>query len=163
MRRKDKEVTDPAVIRDVLARGEVLHLAMISGGEPYVVPLSYATLPGPEGAAPEGIRIVLHGAPEGRKIDALRADPRVCFAVSVDVAVRPADRACDFSLRYLSVIGAGRARFVADPAEKARALAAVSARYGASPESLDPAKVRRTTVIEIAVSAISCKRSPPAS
>ncbi len=161
MRRRDKLVTDPAAVLDVLARGEVLHLAMIAAGAPYVVPLSFAAVPGPEGAPLEGLRLLLHGAREGKKIDALRADPRVCFAVSVDVAVRPSARACDFSVGYRSVIGDGRARFVEDLAEKARMLSVVSARYGAPATPLGAAEAGRVAVMEIAVEAISCKRSPP--
>ena len=161
MRRRDKEVADPRVVLDVLARGEVLHLAMIAGGAPYVVPLSYAALPGPEGAPLDGLRLLLHGAPQGRKIDALRADPRVCFEVSVDVAVLPGPRACAFTVRYLSVIGEGRARFVAEPGEKARALAVLAARHGAPGTTLEEAEVRGVCVVEVAVEAVSCKCSPP--
>lgn len=161
MRRRDKQVEDSAVVLDVLARGEVLHLAMISAGAPYVVPLSFAALPGSAAAPLERLRLLLHGAREGKKIDALRADPRVCFAASVDVAVRPAARACDFSVGYRSVIGEGRVRFVEDPAEKARALSVLSARYGAPATSLSAAEAGKVAVLEIAVEAISCKRSPP--
>lgn len=160
MRRRDKQVTDPAVILDVLARGEVLHLALIAAGAPYVVPLSFAAVRGHGDAPLEGLRLLLHGAREGKKIDALRADPRVCFAVSVDVAVRPAARACDFSVGYLSVIGEGRARLVEDPAEKVRALAAIAARYGAPAAPIPEGEADRVAVVEIAVEAVSCKRSP---
>jgi nitroimidazol reductase NimA-like FMN-containing flavoprotein (pyridoxamine 5'-phosphate oxidase superfamily) len=48
LRRREKEVTDRAATLDVLARGEVLRLAMIAAdGGPYVVPLSFVAVPGP--------------------------------------------------------------------------------------------------------------------
>ena len=51
VRRRDKEVVDPAAVLDVLARGEVARVAMIDvDGGPYVVPLSYAALPPADGS-----------------------------------------------------------------------------------------------------------------
>ncbi len=160
MRRHDKELTDPAAALDVLARGEVLRLATIADGAPYVVPLSYAFLPGPPGSPLEGLRIFLHSAPEGRKIDALRRDPRVCFEVTVDVEVLRAVRACDFGLRYRSVVGEGRASFVVGAPAKARALSLIASRYG-GPAGIAEAEAAKVAVVEIAVDAISCKASPP--
>lgn len=161
MRRRDKEVTDPAAALDVLARGEVLRLAMIADGAPYVVPLSYAAVPGTDVASPlAGLRLWVHSALEGRKVAALRNDPRVCFEVSVDVAVVPAPRASEVTMRYRSVIGEGRAAFVADPAAKVRALEAIVARY-AGPLPVSPADAARVAIIEIAVASLSCKASPP--
>jgi len=158
MRRREKEVTDPGAILDVLARGEVLHLAVIAeDGAPYVVPLSYAAIP-PDGAEP--LRILLHSAPEGRKIGALRRDPRVSFAVYVDVALVRAEKACDYGMRFRSVIGSGSARFVDDPAEKSRALSLLSARYGAAPAAVGEAEARKVAVIEIRVAEVRCKVSP---
>jgi nitroimidazol reductase NimA-like FMN-containing flavoprotein (pyridoxamine 5'-phosphate oxidase superfamily) len=156
MRRREKEVTDPAEARAVLARGEVLRLAMIAAdGAPYVVPLSFVAAPGPD-----GLRLWVHSAGEGRKIEALRADPRVCFEVTVDAAVVPAERVCDFSARFTSVIGAGRAVFVESPEEKVRALEAIGARYAGRHGAVAKAEAARVQVIEIRVESLSCKRSP---
>jgi nitroimidazol reductase NimA-like FMN-containing flavoprotein (pyridoxamine 5'-phosphate oxidase superfamily) len=41
MRRKDKQVTDPAVIGDLFSSGRVCRLAMVDDGEPFVVPVNY--------------------------------------------------------------------------------------------------------------------------
>ena len=160
MRRRDKEVLDPAIALDVLARGEVLRLAMIAAGAPYVVPLSYAAVPGPPGSPLAGLRLYVHSAPEGKKVAALRADPRVSFEVTVDVAVVRASRACDFGLRFRSVVGEGRARFLDDAPGKARALSLIASRYGAA-GPIGEADAARVLVVEIAVDAVSCKVSPP--
>jgi len=158
MRRHEKEVADPGAILDVLARGEVLHLAVIAeDGAPYVVPLSYAAVPP---AKREPLRILLHSAPDGRKIAALRRDPRVSFEVTVDVALVRAGKACDFGVRFRSVVGSGRARFVEDPAEKSRALTLLAAHYGAAPAAVSEADARKVTVIEILVAEVCGKASP---
>ncbi len=158
MRRREKEVTDPGAILDVLARGEVLRLAVIAeDGAPYVVPLSYAAVPPTEG---EPLRILLHSAPEGRKIEALRRDHRVGFEVTVDVALARAEKPCEFGVRFRCVIGSGRARFIEDSAEKSRALSILGARYGAAPAAVTEAEAQRAAVIEIRVSEVRCKVSP---
>ncbi|HEY6101120.1 MAG TPA: pyridoxamine 5'-phosphate oxidase family protein [Anaeromyxobacter sp.] len=160
MRRADKESTDPRAILDVLGRGEVLRLAMIAeDGSPYVVPLSYVAVPGRSPSALDGLRLWVHSALEGKKIDALRKDPRVCFEVTVDVAVVPAARACDVSVRFRSVIGTGRAAFLSDPAAKLRALEAIGERFAPGAPVSGP-DVARVAVIEIAVESLSCKVSP---
>ncbi len=143
----------------MLERGEVLRLAMIAEGRPYLVPLSYAAV-APNPCSIDGLRLFVHSAPEGRKIDALRRDPRVCFEVTVGVEVVRAGRACDFGVRFRSVIGEGRASFVHDPEAKSRALSLIAARYGAPPE-IDPAQAAKVAVLEIAVDTLSCKASRP--
>jgi nitroimidazol reductase NimA-like FMN-containing flavoprotein (pyridoxamine 5'-phosphate oxidase superfamily) len=159
VRRRDKEVRDPAAVLDVLGRGEVARIAMVDAdGGPYVVPVSYALLP-PEPGEP--LRLVVHGAREGRKVDALRRDPRVCVEVSVDVAVAPATRACDVSVRYRSVIAFGRAAFLEDGASRARALAAIAARYAPGAPPVDEAEARKIAILEIRIDAATCKVSPP--
>ena len=159
VRRRDKEVVDPAAVLDVLARGEVARVAMIDvDGGPYVVPLSYAALPPADG---EPLRIVVHGAREGRKIDALRRDPRVCVEVTVDRAPLPAVRACDVSVRFRSVIAFGRAAFLEEPAARARALAAIAARYAPGSPPIDEGEARKVAILEIRIDSATCKVSPP--
>jgi len=159
MRRRDKEETDRAAVLDVLARGEVVRLAMIAPeGGPYLVPLSYAALPPADG---EPLRLVVHGAPDGRKIDALRKDPRVCFEVTVDAALVPAVRACEVSVRFRSVIGFGRAAFLTDAAARARALAALAERYAPGAPPIDEGEARKIAIVEIRVESATCKVSPP--
>lgn len=158
MRRREKEVRELAAALDVLARGEVLRLAMIAeDGAPYLVPLSYATLP-PSGGDP--LRIVLHSAPEGRKIAALRRDPRVCFEVTVDAALAPAAKVCDIGFRFRSVIGRGRASFLSDPGAKARALSVLAARYAGRPAVVAEGETHGLEVVEIRVDEVTCKVSP---
>jgi uncharacterized protein len=160
MRRREKEIADPEAILDVLARGEVLRLAMIAeDGWPYVVPLSFVARPAGAGAGLAGLRLLVHSALEGRKISALRRDPRVSFEVTVDVALVPAERACDVSARFRSVIGTGRAALLEDPGGKLRALEAIAARY-APGAPVSPSEAARVAVIEIAVESLTCKASP---
>ena len=151
MRRQDKEIRDPALLHQILGDAVVCRVAMCDGDRPYVIPLSFVL---------DGDALFIHSAAHGRKLAILARNPRVCFEVTVDVAVVPAARACDVTLRYRSVIGEGRAAFLEDPAAKVRALEAIAARYAAG-APVSAAEAARVAIVEIAVDSLSCKASPP--
>ena len=104
MRRTDRLVTDRAAIDDVLHRAELLHLAMSGGDGPHVVPVNFGY---------DGERIYIHCAFEGRKLEVLSEDPRVCFEASVDVRIVPGS-GCGWTARFRSVVGFGTAVLVED-------------------------------------------------
>jgi hypothetical protein len=150
MRRPQQEIREPAELRALLEGARWCRLAMVDGDRPYLVPITFA-LDGPD--------LVLHSAPVGRKVELLRRNPAVCFEVEEGLAVEPGPTACDFTIRFRTVIGEGTAEFVEDLAERARLLALWSARFGA-PTELSPQEVARTCVIRIRVARLSGKRSP---
>jgi nitroimidazol reductase NimA-like FMN-containing flavoprotein (pyridoxamine 5'-phosphate oxidase superfamily) len=85
------------------------------GGYPYAVPLNYAWVPRTEDDLG---RIVFHCAREGHKLDAIARCDKVSFCV-VDADEVVAERFLD---RYRSVVAFGRARVIANPAERRAAL-----------------------------------------
>ena len=118
MRRKDRQITEIEAIRAILDKAQVLHLAMIDGDRPYVVPLHYGyTLE--NGVLP----LYLHSAKEGRKLDVLQKNARVAFVLETDVSlVSGGDLPCKYGAAYASVMGEGRATILTDPVEKTDAL-----------------------------------------
>lgn len=72
MRRKDREVTDRALISGMLDMTEILHLAIKNDPFPYIVPMNF----GYEWCADELV-FYFHSAKKGLKLDLLRADPHV--------------------------------------------------------------------------------------
>jgi uncharacterized protein len=77
LRRADRELTEPEAIASVLRRGRFATIAMCQDGAPYLVTLSY-------GFDAERRALYFHVAHEGRKLDALATDPRVCATVVID-------------------------------------------------------------------------------
>ena len=74
--KREREVTDPQQIRYILDTAKVLHLGMVDGDEPYVIPMNYGyTMEDGE------LTLYLHGATKGRKLDVLRANPKVFFSL----------------------------------------------------------------------------------
>lgn len=150
MRRDDRRIDGPEAVQEILRRATVLHLAMLDGDRPYVLPLSYGY---------EGEAIYLHSASAGRKIKALRATPEVCFTVSIDLMLTPGDQPCDWGFRYRSVVGEGTVAFVEDPAEKRRGLDALMRQHGGPAGSYPPAMLARTTVLRIDITVLSGKQA----
>lgn len=111
---------DRAGMEDLLTRAPVGFLGLCDRDAPYVVPLNFVWLDG---------RICFHCASEGRKVDLLRDHPRVSFTVAENLGVIPSRSPCIIGTAYRSVMVTGRARFLADPAEKRRALQALLDKY----------------------------------
>lgn len=123
MRRAELEVKDRGEIEAILRKAKVCRIAMCEGNKPYVVPV----LPGYEDNA-----LYFHSATEGKKVEMLRANPRVCFEVDIDVEVVLGKAPCASSVKYRSVIGWGRAEFVEGEEEKAKALDVIMRHHGGS-------------------------------
>lgn len=109
VRRTSREISDPAALADILRRGKFATVAMVHDGEPYAVTLSYGW-DEPTGA------LYFHMSNEGRKVEALAADPRVCATVVIDGGYVAGK--CEH--RYESVVMTGSMR-VLDDQEQRRA------------------------------------------
>jgi hypothetical protein len=138
----------------LLERMPVGRLAVMTGEGPYVVALNYLFF---EGA------IYFHSALAGRKIEALRADPRVCFLVDDPGPQVLWEQGCGISQIYRSVICFGTAGFVEEPEEKRRILEKmirkfVPAHYSISP--LNDPNLGKTAVVKIAVESMNGKENP---
>lgn len=151
MRRSEKEITDNCELRRILCDARICRLALSDGDRPYLVPLSFAL---------DGDDLVIHSARAGRKIDVLRRNPVACFEVEEGVEVVPGTRACDFGMRFRTVIGFGDVEFVEDQAERLRLLALFGPRYGAPGATPRDTAAQRTCVLRIRVRELTGKRSP---
>lgn len=117
MRRKDREVTAIDDIRAILDSCKTASIAMIDNDIPYVLPLSY-------GYEFKGESLILYfrSAAEGRKIDVLKANNKVCFSIFSEGKPVYAEIPCNSGYYYSSVIGNGTAKFIEDISEKKYAL-----------------------------------------
>lgn len=120
MRRKDKEITDKALIEKILKDAVICRIAMADGEQPYIVPMNFGY---------DGQYLYLHCAREGRKLELLRNNNRVCFEVEEDTAIIASGNACDWTMKYLCVIGTGRAVLVQDNDEKRQAFEIIMRKY----------------------------------
>lgn len=145
MRRNDRAITDPAQLRQLLDQCQVMRLAMAGPQGPYVVPLNFGYTLQPDG----GLQLFFHCAAQGRKIQMLEADPRVCFEMDCQYQLLTGDSPCEYSYGYASIIGFGRAKELQGSLEKEAGLARVMARFAQGPYSFDPQVLSRTRVFMI--------------
>jgi nitroimidazol reductase NimA-like FMN-containing flavoprotein (pyridoxamine 5'-phosphate oxidase superfamily) len=113
MRRKDKEIVDKKVMVSIIEKAMICRVGMCWQDEPYVIPMNF------------GYRdnyIYLHSAREGRKLDILRSNDKVCIEFDVDVELVQSQEACKTSMNYQSVLIFGKAVILKDVVEKKRAL-----------------------------------------
>jgi hypothetical protein len=152
MRKKKREIGNPAEVEAILEAGHVLHLAMCVDGEPYVVPLNYGYANG---------AIWLHGATEGKRIDMIRANGRVAFNVIGYEELKRADDPCKYGAYYESVSGTGRAVIVEDEEEKRAGLEALMSHYEDGPFEFPDDIVAITGLVRIDIETLTGKRLLP--
>ena len=115
--RREREVTDPAAILEILDKSQIVNIAMIDGDEPYLVPMNYGY------TMNDGkLTLYVHGATEGRKLDILRANPKVFVEMDCDITPIEGKLACQYGTSYSSVMGRGKAVILEDPKDKMEAL-----------------------------------------
>lgn len=115
--RRERLVTDRDKILEILDKAKVMHLGMVDGDEPYIVPMNYGYT-----FEDEKLTIWLHGALRGRKYDLIRKNSKVCFEMECDLVPFEGDVACRYGISYSSLMGRGIAHIIEDVSEKQKAL-----------------------------------------
>lgn len=119
MRRRDRQITDPAAIADLLSRCKVCRIAVTDRQGPYIVPLNFGYQLSGSGA----LTLYFHSAQTGRKLSALQAcTGPVAFEMDCAHRLTAGPTACQYGYDYQSLLGTGQVRILKDPAEKAVAL-----------------------------------------
>ena len=129
----------------LLERMVVGRLAVTTEDGPYVVAVNYLFFDG---------CIYFHSSSSGRKVEALKADPRVCFMVDEVGPQVLWDRGCGISQIYKSVLCFGRAEFLKGEAEKREILERMVRKYVPSsypPPSLEDQNVANTAIVRITI------------
>jgi len=149
MRKANRAISDPSAIRTIMEEALVCRIGLCDEGMPYVVPMNFGL--------GENC-LFLHCANEGRKLDILRRNDRVCFEMDLLREIKQGPEACGWSARYESVIGFGKAIFVDDPAEKRFALDRIMRHYGANGTCAYPNDIlAKTTVIRVEIESLTGK------
>jgi nitroimidazol reductase NimA-like FMN-containing flavoprotein (pyridoxamine 5'-phosphate oxidase superfamily) len=151
VRRHDKEIRSREEIDGVIRAAEVCRLAFARADEPYLVPVSFGY---------DGTSIFFHTAPDGRKIEFIEANSRVCFELEANVAlVRDADDACAWTFTFESVIGFGTVCELGSPGEKNYALNQIMRHYSGRTWDIPEHRTASTRVWRIDIESVTGKRS----
>jgi hypothetical protein len=103
-------------VNAILDEGLVCHVGFVLGGEPCVIPTSYARV--------DDV-LYVHGSAASRMLRALAGGVPVCVTVTLLDGLVLARSAFHHSMNYRSAVVLGMARLVEDPEEKQRALWAI--------------------------------------
>ena len=155
MTKRERQVTDPKQILEILDHGKVLHLGMCKDNEPYVVPMNY-------GYCMENGKLVLylHCAVRGKKLDILASNPKVFFALECDLFPFEGKVPCQYGLSYSSVMGKGIARTVEDVEEKKKAMSILMKTQTGKDFFFEDRLVSIVSVIRIDVEEYTAKHRP---
>jgi uncharacterized protein len=149
MHKVEGEIADLEAIETILQQGKYATLALCRQQEPYIVTLNY-------GYDGETRTLFFHSAPEGLKLEFLRANPTACGTVIVDEGY--VHGKCTHA--YRSVVFWGRVEFLQDSDEKRRGLermidhleedaATVRGRLLSNPARLEGVEVLKLRITEI--------------
>jgi len=153
MRRKEREITTIDKIEAIIARCDVCRIAMTDENTPYIVTMNF----GYSGGVQK--KLFFHSAGEGRKIDIIRKNNHVCFEMDTDHVLTSGMEACDFSMKYSSVVGWGNIFFVTDKQEKEEGLNTIMKHYSERTTfNYKQDVVDRTTILKLVIKTMTGKK-----
>ena len=155
MTRREFEVTDQAVIRNILDDSKVLHLGLVDDGVPYVVPMNYGY------ELEEGkLTLYLHSAVKGYKLDVIAKNPVCCFEMNCGVEPFEGKIPCQYGITYYSLMGRGKAVMVEDVTEKEQAMTLLMKTQTGKNFEFNERLVSIVSVLRIDVSEYTAKHRP---
>jgi nitroimidazol reductase NimA-like FMN-containing flavoprotein (pyridoxamine 5'-phosphate oxidase superfamily) len=150
VRRKDREITDPAEMKTVLKQTKYVTVALCRDNEPYLVSLSH-------GYNEAKNCLYFHCAPEGKKMVYAQANNNVWGQAMLDYGVTDE---CDYA--YTSVHFAGKIFLIDDLAEKRHGMEVLVRQLSKNPEAklakISPEKLAKTMMCRIDIDCLTGKK-----
>lgn len=152
MRRSQNEVTDQQELIQIINQCDVIRIGMSVDNEPYIVPLNFGY---------KDQVFYFHGAKEGRKMDMIRSNPKVCFEMDTDhKLIGDSDKACDWTMKFSSVMGTGQMTVIENWDEKKEALDILMQQYGGKDSyEYNDKMLERIGIMKLEVLTMTGKRS----
>ena len=155
MTKREFQITDPNRIREILDTAKVLRLGLAVDNEPYIVPMNYGYI------VEDGrLKLYLHSAVKGKKLDMLRTNPNVFFELDCDHKPFEGKVACQYGLAYSSIMGRARAVIVEDVEEKKTAMSILMKTQTGRDFTFDERLVSIVAVIRLDVTEYTAKHRP---
>jgi uncharacterized protein len=150
MRRKQYEITDTAIIEDILSNSEVCRIALIDNDKPYIVPLNYGY---------KNNAIYFHSSPHGKKIELLKTNNKVCFEIELFTEIIKNEIPCSWGAKYRSIIGYGTIEFLTDPDKKREGLDIIMAHYGKTDNNIYQDKqIEKVLILKLKIKEMTGKQ-----
>jgi len=151
MRKANQEITDKAILEEILTSSKICRLAMIDNGLPYILPFNFGY---------HENCIYIHSAPVGKKINILKENPLVCFEVEQQADIIEDEIACKWSTLYRSVVGYGNVEIVTGFEEKKQGLKIIMTQHGFTGKmDFDHKEVEFIVVLKLTIDSMTGKQS----
>ena len=150
MRRTEREIKDKSEIEQIISKAIVCRVAVSDENEPYIIPMCFGFR--------DGV-LFFHSALEGKKIEILKKNNKVCFEMDIDTELVEGEKGCDWGIKYASVIGFGKATFVEDIQEKRNALHILLEHYSNKKFEFSEESLSQVAIIKIQIESLTGKRA----
>ena len=155
MTKRELQITDLKEIQAILDKASVLRLGLAVNNEPYIVPMNYGY------RLEDGkLTFYLHSAMRGKKLDMIRANPRVFIELDCDLTPFEGVKPCQYGLSYSSIMALGEARIVENVEEKMQAMTTLMKIQTGKDFSFDEKLVGMVAVIRVDVTEYTAKHRP---
>ncbi|MCP3944076.1 MAG: pyridoxamine 5'-phosphate oxidase family protein [Desulfobacteraceae bacterium] len=141
---------EKSAIEAVIYKSMVCRIGLSENNIPYIVPLCFGY---------QDNTIYVHGSLKGKKIDILKKNQIVCFEFDTNTEILPGEKPCEWSMKYQSVVGFGKALFLEKIEDKKKALNIIMKQYSDSPFSFSQKAITGTAVIKIEIESMTGKQS----
>ncbi len=150
MRRKEKEIADINEIEKIIEKAIYCRIGLVDNDEPYVVPVCFGY---------ERNALYFHSALEGRKVELIKKNNKICFEIDTDVELVKAAEPCNWAMRYRSVIGVGKAHILESDEEKSHGLRVIVRQYSEDDSAFPKETLDKVIVVRVDIESITGKKS----
>ena len=145
-----EKITDIAEIERIIKKATHCRIGLVDNDEPYIIPVSFGY---------ERNALYFHGALQGRKVELIKKNNKICFEIDTDVEVVKAEEACSWTMKYRSVIGVGKACILEKDEEKSHGLRVIMRRYAEGDFGIPEEKLDSVLVVRIDIESITGRQS----
>jgi len=151
MKKRDnaiKDINELRKLEDIISNCKVCRVGMVDVDDPYVLAMNFGY---------EDQTVWLHCAKEGKKVDILKRNNKVCLEFDTDHKLfsRHEHVACSWRMAYRSVLIRGNALFVEDYDEKIKGLNIFMKNYSDREFEYSKPSVDNILIIKIPIESIT--------
>ena len=153
MRKKDREIRDTKELEEILQKADVCRIAFAVDGTPYIVTMNFGYI------WKDRLTLYCHCAKEGKKLELMKMNNKVCFQTDIDHEIVKAENACDWGMKYRSIVGLGLLESITNEEEKKKGLNCIMDHYGfAGKKEYDEKVLSITEVLKLTVTEFTGKK-----
>ena len=153
MRRNDREISAIPEIEEIILKADVCRIALANDNDPYIVTMNFGYVNIPEQT------LFFHCANEGKKLDMIRKNSKVCFEMDIDHKLYKGKKSCDWGMKFTSILGYGKIYIVTEKEEKIAGLNSIMAHYSGESEFIyDDNVLEQTSILKLEINEMTGKK-----